>query len=69
MGGPFSQKTCREHLVQAISVTTTLVTISRRVCRRKLALRDRQAARGGGRREGGRGGRIASHGIGVACTQ
>ena len=52
-GGSLSIKgVCKEHLFQVISVTTQ-VAISRRLHRYKLALRDRQAARGRREEDGG----------------
>ena len=45
-GGQMAKKgICKERLLQIVSVTTQ-IAISRRVHRYKLALRDRQAARG-----------------------
>ena len=61
-GGSLSRKgVCKEHIFQILSVTTQ-VAVWRRGHRYKLALRDRQAARG--RREED-GGLIPS--VGVAC--
>ena len=52
-GGSLSRKgDCKEHIFQIILVTTQ-VAISRRVHRYKLALRDRQAARGRKEEDGG----------------
>ena len=51
-GSLFRKVVCKEHLFQIISVTTQ-VAILRRVHRYKLALRDRQAARGRKEEDGG----------------
>ena len=53
MGGLWARKAsiCKEHLLRLVSVTSQ-AAISRRVHRYMLALRDRQATRGGRKEEG-----------------